>query len=277
MKTEELTSGVCVHKCDSWDEFTTKIRANPTVFQRIFRGQRDVNWKLSSRWERWLLRQKGGDSDRDVRELFSEGAYERIRDRYLERFKEYAVGLPTFNSAALSDDRDWWALGRHHGLITALLDWTYSPYIAAFFAFISAAEEANPGLRTTIALDGAFVFPSEPVAVWELKLDNTIIKEHEFEVFSSRTQAEYRRRVQQGVFTYLAHAIHVDIESYLESRGFGGRLARYEVPGQQAAEALTDLGHMNITYMSMFPDLDGAASQANVAPLLSTLGLTLLP
>jgi hypothetical protein len=264
METTEQDSGVRVHKCGSWNEFASEVRITRFAGWRVFRGQRDVKWKLSSMWERWLLRLKGGDPNRSVRDLFSEGAYEKIRDSYLDRFKDYAIGLPKFSSVNLNNDKDWWALGRHHGLITPLLDWTKSPYIAAFFAFISYAEYLNPGLK----------FGSEPVAVWELVVDDKLLREGEFEVFTSLVDDAYRQKAQQGVFTYLAHDVHVDLESYLNSRGLGRLLARYEIPGQEMGRALSDLKLMNIAYASLFPDLDGAADQANLWPTLSVLGLS---
>ncbi len=148
-----MPSDTRVYQCETWEDFAVEVRKTRFAGWRIFRGQRSVQWKLSSRWERWLQRLKGDDPRRNLRDLFAPEAYERIRDSYLERFKDYAIGLPGFRSSTLAD-QDWWTLGRHHGLITPLLDWTRSPYIAAFFAFISYAEQLNPGFRTGTTTGG---------------------------------------------------------------------------------------------------------------------------
>jgi hypothetical protein len=65
--------------------------------------------------------------------LWGPGSLQQFRDRYLWAFKRAASGLRGPNPAHLEPDQ-WWALGRHFGLITPLLDWSDSPYIAAFFA-----------------------------------------------------------------------------------------------------------------------------------------------
>ena len=128
----------------SWDDFIAQVRVNHFAADRVFRGHRDPTWKLSSVWERWLDRMKGGDSERNVRSLFSPGAFERIRDGYLPRFMDLAIGLPDVDTRGLGEG-EWLLLARHSGLISPLLDWTKSPYVAAYHAFADLIRHLNPG------------------------------------------------------------------------------------------------------------------------------------
>jgi len=207
-----------------------------------------------------------------VREVFADGAYEALRDGYLERFKHFAIGCPEIDTKGLSDN-EWWALGRHHGLTTPLLDWSRSPFVAAYFAFMDLAESLNRGFRKGTN-SGGITFGDGSLAVWELVVTEEMEVPGEFEVFASRIDSAQRQRAQQGVFTKLAHDVCIDIESYLHSRKLAQFLFRYEIPAQEMGKALCDLDLMNINESTLFPDLDGAAARANLGSLLEALGMT---
>ncbi|NVM22524.1 MAG: FRG domain-containing protein, partial [Desulfobacterales bacterium] len=263
LKSTKITSKdnmIRVQRCDGWEQFVSEVR-NPDNLTCIFRGQRDVTWKLTSPWERYLLKMKG-DKSQNRQDLFSSGDYEKARDDYLHRFKEIAIGLPGLQSKGFSD-LDWWILGRHHGLLTPLLDWTKSPYIAAYFAFLDLAENLNLGFRTGT---NTTFFPGTGgyVAVWRLNITRDLFVKGEFEIVESRVDFGYRQRAQQGIFTVLEHNQHYDIESYLSYRGVANYLTRYEIHGEDMDMALRDLHLMNINLATLFPDLDGAAATANL-------------
>ena len=80
-----------------------------------------------------------------------------------------------------------------------------------------------------------------------------------------RSFSNPRQRAQRGVFTRLTHQQRFDLASYLAERGEDGCLTRWEVPATEAAVALDDLRMANITPATLFPDLNGAATEANAA------------
>jgi hypothetical protein len=58
--------------------------------------------------------------------------------------------------------------------------------------------------------------------------------------------------------------VNVLIESCLATRGLAHCLEYYDIPKSQGFRALRDLALMNITPATLFPDLQGAATQANI-------------
>lgn len=266
MKERRSNRGTKIIKLESWDEFISHVRGFRFASIRIFRGQRDPTWKLSSKWERFLNHLKGDIPERNTRELFSDGAYEKVRDSYLDNFKDNAIGLPGFSSIGLSD-QDWWALGRHHDLITPLLDWTKSPYVAVFFSYLSLLEHLNPHIYSEIN-SGSIPIDVGYVSVWELNIMENMLVEDEFELHSTLNDRSHNQKSQQGVFTYLNHEVYIDVESYLQSRKLSDYLIRYDIPSQDMMSAIIDLHKMNINYLTLFPDLYGAAKYSNIFPKL---------
>lgn len=251
--------------CESWEDFKSRVYHESAEeiegLVPVFRGHASSEWKLASRWDRkleWLC------SDPRTRSI-DRRSWDSILAKILREFKDLAVGLPGIKSREL-EDIDWWALGRHYGLMTPLLDWTKSPYVAAFFAFSGFAEQASPGSTKDGSLDlREFLRSSsgKSVAIWAFMAGHNI-DAGELEVLSPRIDIGHRQRAQRGLFTRLNHNESLDIETYLSAlKPEYPPLRKYLIPGEQTPKALSDLRLMNITFATLYPDLEGAALQAN--------------
>ncbi len=261
-----------VYQCESWDDFIAKLRI--TTGRRpvglLYRGQRlNPKWKLSSQWERSRAAVRADDSVRNARDFDHNRVLDKICEEYRRRFINLAKGTPGLRSDSFLS-HDWWVLGRHHGLITPLLDWTLSPYIAAYFAFIDFLKPKEL-ISFQISHLTWEACATETVAVWCLDRTEELLETGDLVIIDDRMDDFHRQRAQQGCFTRLNHDVHLDLESYLVDRNLAHLLARYEIPGREMSKALTDLERMNINAATLFPDLEGAAKEANLAPLVAIM------
>ena len=252
--------------CESWEHFKANIQESYaeqlTGSYPVFRGHARAEWKLASQWERKLAFWQSRDRrpSRPLRDRM------HMLDKFLQDFMDLAVGLPGIRSREL-EELDWWAIGRHHGLVTPLLDWSRSPYVAAFFAFSGLAEQLSPGVTTRGEIDpGSFldVKDDQQAVIWAFQIGEEIEDDQNLDVLTPRVDIGHRQRAQRGLFTRLQHRRHFELESYLESlTPEDPPLTKFLVPGAETPKAITELRMMNITFATLFPDLGGAALQAN--------------
>lgn len=250
--------------CQSWDDFVTAVRLERASGLRIFRGQKSAEWKLESKLERWLRRtlREYGVPDLDlatVSKLLS-----ILEDGGMRTMKNHATGLPG-KDLEFKWLPFWEQLGRHHGLITRLLDWTLSPYVAAFFAALDAICD-DLDIRTEGYVSKSLALSGEPFAVWEFAVPEELVQPglSYFELLTDRHNAAYRQKAQQGVFTRIKTPEFLDLKSMLQSKNLAHHLIRFEIAGHDAVRALRDLELMNINLATLSPDLDGAAAQSNL-------------
>ena len=238
------------HETGSWSDFVETVSAfsgTHELDQRwYFRGQANASWSLTP-----SLRRVVGQID--VREAL------KIEDLALERFKREArlrapvEDLPGGSGTSL----EWLALMQHHGCPTRLLDWTSSPYVAAYFAvhdlrncsgsvwifpafFADRKIQRSPSLRTW--LDHPLSDLGDPHAI------RTV----------NPSRPPLRTVVQQGVFTVCNHILddHGDtIFQFLKDDDV--KLLKIDIPAKLKAAFLSQLRTMNVTGGTLFPDLDG--------------------
>jgi hypothetical protein len=152
-------------------------------------------------------------------------------------------------------------LGQHHGLHTPLLDWTKSPFAAAYFAFL-AQDNGGDSHR----------------AVWALDVDDVEEKSAEIGKTASgnprppiiefvRPMADDNPRLvsQNGLFTRSPDG--VDIQSWVQTNLADTGiiiLAKILIPNRDRERCLRNLNRMNINHASLFPDLYGASKYCNL-------------
>lgn len=257
-------------KCHTWEEFLPAVRMQDGApVDPIYRGHASVDWALVAPSQRHAFQQ--------VTSLLKHGQDVKFgnNSRYkgqIGAFRRLATGMPGVDLRGL-DEVEIEALARHNGLVSNLLDWTTSPFVAAFFAFTTALDLANDGrlLAGTLA-KSPIDFPSNSVCVWRLGLFPELFIEKEFELIKTLSPVNFWQKAQGGVFTRLTHDDHVDVRSYLSARGLIDHLTQFILPGREITKALHDMEAMNITYATLFHDLRGAALQANVGYTWKMLG-----
>jgi hypothetical protein len=156
------------------------------------------------------------------------------------------------NRPELTKD-EWWALGQHYGLATPLLDWTYAPYVALYFAF----------------WDVACSDPHNTRAVWGFtpKLLNELNENagagETFRLLDPLVDENARLVNQNGIFTRGPVGLTMDVWARTADLAAQQPLWKIVIRDRHRDDCLRHLNLMNINHVTLFPDLEGASRHCN--------------
>jgi hypothetical protein len=231
----------------SWEAFL-KLVTQPPYSNWAFRGERDEAVPLYSSLSRYL-KNFGVAS----------AAWPDQEARILRIFKRKAHQF--LNSPPdLDDDFQWMALMQHHGAPTRLLDFTWSPYVAAFFALERALGDGVVWALNPAQVDSsrnprpARMDPRNKGNIHRYYLKGA----HRF-IWMGEPHTMNRRLIAQSGTFAVPGVLDVPVEEILSDRDQENILAKITLAHGVREHGMRELYRMNITYATLFPDMDGLA------------------
>jgi FRG domain len=232
-------------RVESWEAFLGHITC-PPYSNWAFRGERDARWPLYSSLSRYLQNFR-----------IAPGAWAEQERRIIRVFKRKAHQFLE-KPPDLSDDFQWLALMQHHGAPTRLIDFTWSPYVAAFFALERTLDDGvvwaiNPG-----RVDGSRNFkPARTDPRLPGNFQRYYIKGSRRFIWMGEPHTMNQRLIAQSGTFAVPGVLDVPVEEMLSDNE--NIMAKFVMTQAMRETGMRELYRMNITYATLFPDLDGLA------------------
>lgn len=252
----------------NWSDFKTLV--DNSRIEWVFRGQSNAEWRLSTPIERSSLRS-------GIENLYP------LENQILEEFKRVSQHYLKPNELP-NNNIEWFALIQHYGTPTRFLDFTKSPYIAAYFAFENDRPLSNKvsiWILNKIAFYRRSIYYLQQKGIDQLSFQSElkssmyifsnslfdhILKLQDIDcIFPVESYFKNERYyLQQSIFLSIGNPE----KKFMEQIDFldlnkSKAIIKINLPYDIRNEVLRDLYKMNITRASLFPGLEGYAKTIN--------------
>jgi hypothetical protein len=164
-----------------------------------------------------------------------------------------------FNLNIAEQNGAFFNLVQHHGYPTPLLDWTYSPYVGAFFAYqrVRNSEALKAQAEDKVRI---FMFDQMQWRATYNQIPKVTSCPPHFSI-QEFIAIDNERLIPQQSISSITNID--DIESYILSRETTERryLQVIDLPVSERPQVMRELSVMGITAGSLFPGLDGACEE----------------
>jgi hypothetical protein len=246
-----LKDGVRIVTLSSWQEFHQKVHSLKSKRGYVWRGQKkdeDNGWFLQSSFDRKVQTKDQHDRAKKLK-------------LHLDNFKE--AMNKSYPNVLPQDDVDIWALGQHYGLKTPLLDWTLSPYIAAYFAFNDGIDtnDRNDRYRYVYALNRSL----ERLMSKRKKASEILTSDRSVPFIDKLPYPNPRFTAQKGIFAkaFQGNDIGKYVQSFSRKRPSEVVIVKFRIPTKDREKCLCELHLMNIDHTSLLLDLRDVVDRCN--------------
>jgi FRG domain len=242
----------------NWTEF--KDFAENTRLEYIFRGQSDANWDLSTTLDRSKITENFKKFEDELITEFKRGAKFYLKDEQVP-----------------STLLEWFSMLQHFGAPSRLLDFSKSPYIAAFFAFEHTSLDVD---KVAIWVIDKIVYYQKAMYYFKDKIQKLTVTgrytydDATFEKVYKKSKVDdincifpveplninQRYYLQQSIFLCQGNPFEPfkNQLSFL-SESYEKATIKVTIPTIEKKKAIQDLIKMNINRATLFPGLDGFA------------------
>ncbi len=263
-------------KVNTWEEYKTIIShllEYSHVNNYIFRGQSNADWTLETSLDRSPMAYR----ENILKEFINmKTAEELLIDEFKSGINLYLNSWTNYNVSEII------ALMQHHGVPTRALDFTFSPYIASYFAFENIPEDSDHvaiwAIHTTLILDKLntslhenlsllkhvdFIDSKKKLYENDMVIENLIHYNQMSLVIPLNISNKNRRYNIQQSFMLASGNTKESFINNLTALTNGNKIEiiKYVLPKSIKQSVMLDLDRMNINAETLFGGIDGFAKR----------------